>query len=187
MKCDQCKTETASVHLKRIVGKKILSLNLCSGCAKMEGFDDSGDGQFNLLAVLHVIAQKAAQLEMDILADESDGGNKPNPSCSACGLAFDVFSSTGLLGCPRCYEAFAAQLETPLSEMHRDTLHRGRGLAASAASTPDRLVGVEIAHLQEELSRAVATEAYEDAARLRDEIVNLQETLASRHPVEMRS
>lgn len=176
MKCDKCHTEEASVHLKQIIGKRVVSLNLCAGCAAEEGIGGKTDGELNLLAILDVIAKKAKQDQAAPSFRPSEQHESPTGAsfiCPECHLPLEEFLKTGLLGCPACYESFADSIETMLASIHRDVTHRGRGPAPSD-SKPRRTDGLEIAHLREELARAVATEAYEEAARLRDRIFSLQ-------------
>jgi protein arginine kinase activator len=67
---------------------------------------------------------------------------------------------------------FAKALTPALKHVHRGLRHAGKS-PGGAGVTPgegDVLDRVELSRLEEELARAVAVEAYERAAELRDQI-----------------
>ena len=43
---------------------------------------------------------------------------EPDSACSQCGATFGEVMAGGLLGCPGCYEAFAAAVESGLARLH---------------------------------------------------------------------
>lgn len=111
-------------------------------------------------------------------------------ACPACRTTFAEFKQHGLLGCPRCYEVFAAQLEPMLARAHDGgTRHAGKVPRKAAAScqtgTPERTAEDfmqvlearrrRMEALRSELESAVRQEQYELAAKLRDEMRRLQE------------
>lgn len=75
------------------------------------------------------------------------------------------FQNTGLLGCPDCYEAFAAEF---------DDFEEGEDSADTPAQEePEPSVSSQKKRLEAMLRHAVQRENYEEAARLRDQIKNL--------------
>jgi protein arginine kinase activator len=85
-------------------------------------------------------------------------------TCPACGLKYMEFRAQGRLGCPHDYTVFHAGLEPLLQRIHRASRHVGKA--------PRRVVPAESHAERVELRRllqaAIDTEAYEEAARLRD-------------------
>ena len=82
-------------------------------------------------------------------------------------MSYEEFKKIGRLGCSHCYDAFASQLERLLKRIHGDDRHRGKGPIEAEQSAQ----GVdELEQLREELAQAVAEEAFEEAAQLRDRI-----------------
>ena len=82
------------------------------------------------------------------------------------------FRSDGRLGCPADYEVFRAGLLPILQRIHRATRHVGK--------VPRRLprakgAQLELAQLRRKLQQAVTEEAYEEAARIRDRIKEIEE------------
>jgi protein arginine kinase activator len=91
--------------------------------------------------------------------------------CDVCGLTFGEFRQQKLLGCPHDYDAFERVL-LPLIE----GAHGGAG--QHVGKVPHRR-GEQTKHnallrLRGELKKAVAAEDYEKAARLRDQIQELE-------------
>jgi protein arginine kinase activator len=94
------------------------------------------------------------------------------PSCPVCGLSFADVRSTGRLGCANCYTAFKRGLLPLLDKIHGQTEHRGK-VPAQAHRRQERQR--QVVELRRRLNEAIQKEAYEDAARLRDEIYSLEE------------
>jgi protein arginine kinase activator len=75
------------------------------------------------------------------------------------------------LGCDECYKAFADKLEPLIKRVQGFDRHTGKVL--KRASGPLRLKK-EIEQLKNSLQQALVEEAYEEAARLRDLIRELE-------------
>jgi protein arginine kinase activator len=91
---------------------------------------------------------------------------KPGPACPSCGMTLEEFRKKGRLGCPQDYEVFRSHLAEVLERVHGAVQHSGR-----IPGTPPAQAGEgRIDLLRQELENAVRSEAYENAARLRDEI-----------------
>lgn len=94
------------------------------------------------------------------------------PSCKGCGMNLLEFRQRGRLGCPRCYDVFQEYLSDLLERVHGATRHVGRvpGLDDEQLERLQRCT-----ELERELETAIREEAYEQAARLRDELNALRE------------
>lgn len=156
MQCEVCNEKEATIHLKQVVNQDVKELHLCEECAAESGVDIN-----NPLTLQDVLLGLGTQKE----ADPETGGR----SCPRCHMRFSDFKKTSRLGCQACYEAFAEELAPLLEAMHKGVQHVGKKAGAVAApsreATPSRL-----AALQQALTQAVAAERYEEAARLRDQI-----------------
>jgi protein arginine kinase activator len=75
------------------------------------------------------------------------------------------FKAEGRLGCPQDYEVFRAALAPLLQRIHRALRHAGK---VPAHAVRNAALQTELMELRQQLRRAVDTEAYEEAARLRD-------------------
>ena len=64
-------------------------------------------------------AAKPVQLELLIEED----------ACPRCGLTRRELYAHGHMGCARCYETFAAEVQRALKEIHGETRHLGKNAA----------------------------------------------------------
>ncbi|MDM8009113.1 MAG: UvrB/UvrC motif-containing protein [Phycisphaerae bacterium] len=92
--------------------------------------------------------------------------------CPDCGISFVEFRNQGLLGCPTDYEVFGRAL-TSVIERAQDgqTQHTGKRPGQTVQIDP---VQQERFRLQRELREAVEREDYEQAAKIRDQLGELQ-------------
>ena len=163
MLCMICKTNEARVHLTQIVGDKIQKVDLCEECAKTKGANDPAG--FNLADLLLGLG---ASKEIE----ESAGGEALK--CSHCGFTQADFKKAGRLGCAECYNTFAEPLESLLKSMHKGTRHLGK---VPQALQKNRDLNDRLKLLQKKLEKAVASENFEEAAALRDEIKSVKDKL----------
>jgi len=154
--CDRC-AKPAVVHNTVIVNGKVTELHLCEEHAAAAGIVVPAAVPIN--ALLGQLAQVGA-------------ARSAGPACTQCGQTFADFKNTGLLGCPACYEAFAATVSPTIARSQGGaTQHVGRAPARNGAEVPRSAL---LAKLNRELDEALATEQYERAARLRDRIRDMR-------------
>ena len=162
MSCEKCGSTDAVVHLTQIVNNQMSTHHLCQSCAAEKGLDAGPNvGDMPLLDVIKQIADDPA-------VDTHWGGGE----CSFCGLTHADFRKTGRLGCPQCYESFAAELPDLFRRVHRATKHVGKVYLPpdpSASEMEKRLDG-----LRRRLERAIRSEDFERAAEIRDEIRSME-------------
>ncbi len=168
MKCCQsdCENE-ATVHLTEIVNGQMKKIDLCEECAKEKGVTDPQG-----FALADLLLGLGASSEMDSAGAELE--------CPTCGFSQADFKKTGRLGCSACYTVFAEPLEGMLKQMHKGVQHIGKvpkALRAKLDITKQR------GHLNEQLHKAIETENYEEAARLRDQLKELEAVPASEEEV----
>ena len=157
MHCDVCKTNQATVFLTQIVDGKMQKVNLCEACSKEKGVTDpTGFALADLLLGLGA-------------AQEMERGGVVQ-KCPACGFSQADFKKTGRLGCATCYTTFAEGLGTLLKGMHKGTDHVGKVPARLAKSLERE---TQLKNLHRDLKKAVASEDYESAATIRDQIRHL--------------
>jgi protein arginine kinase activator len=158
MKCNKC-TKPATYHITEVVSEEHYEeLHLCEECYhKFFSEPQQGGGK-----------------GMTGSVEESDEANLLNQrECPVCGIKFVEFRNTGRLGCPHDYQEFREELAPLLENIHGETRHVGK--------TPRRMpqnkqTQSELLQLRKQLQQAVTREAYEDAARLRDRIRQLEES-----------
>ena len=84
---------------------------------------------------------------------------------------YSEIGKTGKVGCPECYNVFRNELAGLLASVHGTTAHTGNVPARHRAKKERDL---RLQSLKTELQEAIASEDYEKAAALRDEIRKLQ-------------
>ncbi|MCM8795371.1 MAG: UvrB/UvrC motif-containing protein [Candidatus Omnitrophica bacterium] len=161
MLCDICGKNIATVHLTEIIDDQITELHLCEVCAR----------------------EKSAQMEQQFGLSELLGGlvefEKPTKEkgtetitnkCNHCGLSYTDFKKIGRLGCSECYTAFKRYLGPLLKRIHGSTTHFGKIPIKVSAKVNKR----SLEYLRLKLKEAIEREAFEEAARIRDEIRELE-------------
>ena len=159
MKCSNC-DKPATVHLTQIINNKIIKVDLCEECAQAKGVTDP-EG-FSLADLLN--KSEAQVQEGDV-----------SMQCPDCGLDTAEFRRTGRLGCSTCFGVFAPLLRPVLEDMHVGISHIGK---VPDVALSRRSASAQLEELEEALARAIADEAYEDAANFRDQIKSLKEESA---------
>lgn len=157
LKCDLC-DNAATVHLTQIVNNKVHKVDLCESCAQAKGVTDPSG--FSLSDLLMKASLNPEPLDSSM-------------RCEQCGYTHQEFKKHGRFGCPHCYATFSREIESMLNSMHKGTTHTGK--------VPQRAMARKTLHdrlnqLEGELTDAIKTERYEDAARCRDEISQVKQT-----------
>ncbi len=166
MLCDVCGKNPATVHLTEIIDEQMNELHLCEDCARHKSA--AMEQQFGLSDLLAGMADF-----------EKPSANKEEENvtvkCPACGLTYADFKKIGRLGCGECYDTFRKYLAPLLKRIHGSNQHIGKSPAR--VKTPVKLskkkAGMTLPELKEQLQRAIQQEAFEEAARLRDQIKKL--------------
>jgi protein arginine kinase activator len=161
MICEVCGHKQATVHLTEIVDDQITELHLCEDCAREKGAQM--EEHFGLADLLAGLADLDKQFAV---------GKEVELRCPNCGLSYPDFKKMGRLGCSECYTTFKKSLLPLLKRIHGSTQHVGK--------TPQKVTEVvkvksEIQELKEKLQKAIQLEEFEEAARLRDKIRELEE------------
>ncbi|MDR2903497.1 MAG: UvrB/UvrC motif-containing protein [Clostridiales bacterium] len=161
--CDQCKQNTADVHVEEILNNVKYEYNLCSKCAQNFNTDHSFDHFFkNLLEAMFVFQAEPSS---------KTAFNAGSAACGACGLTYAEFTQTSRFGCANCYDAFRPQIETVLKNIQGSNRHEGKYPHKNSAAL---ILQKQIGEMKTALKKAVETEDFEQAAILRDRIKELQ-------------
>lgn len=165
MLCDICGKNSATVHLTEIIDDQMTELHLCEECARQKG--EQMEQQFGLSDLLAGLAEfgKPAQEKEDV-----------SLKCKKCGLTFADFKKIGRLGCSECYDSFKKYLGPLLKRIHGLSKHTGKvPLKQAKPGKP----GLDLlTTLRYKLQKAIETEAFEEAAGIRDQIRELEKQQA---------
>ncbi len=155
MICQNCKKNEANMHMKRIINGRAEEFHICSDCARSLGysgsFSDFGFGFGDLLGGIFGLGD----------------GNASSERCPLCGKTFAEIAEDGKVGCAECYNTFYEKLLPSLKRIHGNINHKGK----SPLKTAD---AQKTEYLEALLAEAVASQNFEDAVKIRDEINRLR-------------
>ncbi len=161
MVCDACKQRQATVHLTEIVNDQMTELHLCEECANQKGAQV--ESHFGLSDLLSGLADFSKTTEV-----EEEVSTK---ACPNCGMTYDDFRKMGRLGCAECYTTFKRNLTSLLKRIHGSPHHLGK---SPAHLTKPPKTKIELTELKRRLERAIEMEEFEEAARVRDQIREME-------------
>ena len=162
MLCSNCKKRNATFHYKEIINGNVKETFLCPECAKNLGYSEGFNDSFDLGSMLNEF------LGIGMSPQYTDSVQV----CPQCGTDFETFRTTGLIGCEKCYEKFDKRIESMLSSIQSGTTHKGK--TASKEDNAKREKEEKILKLKADLKQKIAEEKYEEAAKIRDEIKELE-------------
>lgn len=185
MLCQNCGKNEVNFRYTQIINGVKKEWALCDKCARelgFEGIDFSMPIDFSSFLG-------------DFLNDYAENTFLPTFTktqvlkCNHCGTTFDEFASTGELGCGYCYNTFADRIAPVLRNLHGSSKHLGRTykhwldseeekeekseLKMKKEAKPQKKES-EIEKLQKELQQVIKEENYEQAAKIRDQIKELE-------------
>jgi protein arginine kinase activator len=174
MICGNCGKREATVHLTEIIKNIKTGYHLCETCAK------------NIKLNLKLRNYSDSLNEILTFLD-NDKVETENKCCLNCGLTFAEFKKELKTGCPYCYHYHGDIIKSAIPNLTEAKTHIGR--------KPDNYINIEkniephhlykmltdehetennTEDLKEKLEIAVSEERYEDAAKLRDLVRELE-------------
>ena len=160
MLCDVCGKNPATVHLTEIIDEQMNELHLCEECARHKSA--AMEQQFGLSDLLAGMAdfEKPSSKEEEVVTIK----------CPSCGLAYADFKKIGRLGCGECYNVFRKYLAPLLKRIHGSNQHVGKNPTKTKVAAKLYKKKTGLLELKNQLQKAIQEEAFEEAARLRDQI-----------------
>ena len=197
MLCDNCGKNKANVkYLRNINGVK-KEMNLCEECSKKLGI--TTDIGFNMpidfSSFLGGFFEDFANSDFFTLLDGEE-----ELRCKGCNSTFEEIVNNGKFGCPQCYETFEDEIDSILKKIQGSNKHIGRlgkldkakvdednkntnnakdlnekdaKTVSSSNNTKNKQIA-KIEELKQTLKDLVKEEKYEEAAKIRDEIKELE-------------
>jgi len=155
MKCQKC-NNAATLHITEVIAdNQFEELHLCEQCANKYLYEPTPKAAGKVSA-----------------GEQLEEGMFSHLECPTCGMKFVDFRNTGRLGCPHDYAMFRDDLLPLLENIHGDTRHCGK---TPRRSPEIREAESELMQLRNRLKIAVNKEDYEEAARIRDRIRQVEE------------
>jgi protein arginine kinase activator len=171
MICDVCAKNPATVHLTEIIDEQMNELHLCEECARHKSA--AMEQQFGLSDLLAGMAdfEKPSSKEEELVTIK----------CPSCGLTYADFKKIGRLGCGECFNVFRKYLAPLLKRIHGSNQHIGKNPVKTKAPAKLYKKKAGLSELKNQLQKAIQQEAFEEAARLRDQIKEME---AKKEPEE---
>jgi protein arginine kinase activator len=159
MKCEICGLKDAVIHIRQIQKEMVHELHICEDCAQEKGLIREEDSELPIANLLSGLLE----------GKDMTGASDVKDACPRCGMKASDFRKQGKLGCPDCFAAFEKDVRAIVSQMAARPRHTGKLPATLTLEKPAPAEG-----LREELRAAVEKEEYELAARLRDQLRELE-------------
>jgi protein arginine kinase activator len=156
--CDICGSEEATIHIRQVTEGETVELALCARCAAVRGISAGEGPSFSVSDLLTG------------LIDVKKRVPQRRKICPRCGQTLENLKKRQRVGCNECYVVFGKEIRGLLGRMHGKAQHRGK-LPRRLATYKTLLVDVEA--LKRRLRAAVRNENYEEAAKIRDRIAEL--------------
>lgn len=166
MICENCQQHEATVHLTQVVDGEVTKYHLCESCAVSKGIDVHAT-PLDLSELMANLKKKLTQLQTEFQTPQS-----PEPTaCPGCGGTRTEILKKGRFGCEQCYEVFADDILPIIISLQQKDQHVGKVPQRASLRLKN---SVTLTRLRRELDQAIASENYEEAATLRDQIRALQ-------------
>ena len=159
MMCENCGKNPATTHIHTVINGVVTDKNLCGYCAAAEGLINPSKNSLTDM-LISMFGDNLAKTKLS-----------NTTRCSVCGSTFSDFAETGKAGCSNCYATFYDELLPYLKRVHGSTKHTGnRPTRAPLAVCSEDKIG----DLRKKLKELVLSENFEEAAKVRDEIKELE-------------
>lgn len=159
MLCQKCGKRHATTHIRRNIGGSVTEWHLCAVCAGSEDIAPAFSGLM-------------PDFWGSLFGDTVSAAAADTTRCEGCGRSFADIAESGKVGCAKCYTTFYDRLLPSIQRIHGRTAHVGRTPAVGEAGSKRKS---EIEQLKAQLQQQVQAQNYEECARLRDRIHQLQQ------------
>lgn len=150
--CDKCGNEYVDFRYTQIINGIKKEINLCSKCARELGLDNMNMG-----------------LSFDNFFEDLWDFRLPEKSCKRCGTTLSDFTKNGNLGCSECFDTFNNVIDRALINVQGT--NRTKKIKEVEGKKENKKSKKE--ELEEALKKAIEKEEYEEAAKIRDQIKEL--------------
>ena len=193
MLCQKCNKKVATVFISTIVNGKNTQMYLCTDCAKelhdnmnpdikipfpindiltnMELSEDTINEWINEFKDMEDKGQIEELVQHENPETLQHNNQHEDITCNFCNTSFDEYKKTGKLCCWKCYATFRKQLNPIIEGIYGYSEHIGK---FPKNEFKDTEIVKTVEQLKEKLNMAFHEEEYEQAAKLRDEILQLE-------------
>ena len=153
MLCEKCGVNLATIHLSQNINGKKTEMHVCGNCA----------GQMGYLGVNNIFNTDF----FNILTPHAVN----TAHCPSCGASYEDYRATKRIGCKDCYSNFESQIQPILDQLHGSHIHTGKLPVKADGKLRQKR---ELERMKKELKEAILNEEFEKAAKLRDNIKEIE-------------
>lgn len=169
MLCQKCHKKLASVRYAEVIDGHVTEIHLCPDCLIEVQRNPKG---FNFASTESQVKEQREDTENIVKK------SKTKTLCSVCGTQINYIHEKNKIGCFTCYKSFGPEIESILEVIQGGSSHIGKKL--NYADDEERVRAQILLDTKKALIRqAIKSEDYESAAKLRDEILNLEKLISS--------
>lgn len=156
MLCQKCQSNQATVKIVKNINGNITEEYLCKSCANGEDINFKDFYNENLFENFFNVFSPTISSSL---------------ICDRCKTSYNEFKKTGKFGCSECFFKFQGYLDSTLKNIHGSSTHTGKYPKRCGEHLKLKKEKNDLKIL---LSEAIAKENYEEAAKLRDRIKELE-------------
>lgn len=174
MLCENCGKNQANIKYTEVINGAKKQMHLCEKCSK-----DFGIGEINFNLPIDFSSFFGDFLENYDNNFLPSFNTVKKTKCEKCGMTYEEFISTGKFGCENCYNVFTDKVDPILKNLHGANIHHGKKQLPPVEKVKpiikkEKQVKSKLDDLKDQLKKAIKEERYEDAAKIRDSIKNLE-------------
>ena len=158
--CQECGKREATVNFIENTAGGPVALHLCEQCYRYKY------GEFEAAAANAFLS--------GLFDTQSAETRRRGKVCKGCGMRFEDYKNTGLLGCPSCYDVFKEDLMPVIEGIQGKTRHVGKGGGDHSSEHDLRL---RLKNLQEQLEDALARGDYTAASKLNRQMTPIKNAI----------
>lgn len=161
MKCQNCNKKEANVRYYENINGDKREIILCSECAE----------KLDLVKFPDMLSFFTQSYPKKINEKEY-----LTTVCDKCSYTFDDYLNTGFFGCPNCYSSFSDRIDSLLYKMYGKNRHRLlQDYSINNRKKESKINNINsIEELKKMQEIAIKEEKYEDAAKIRDRIKEIE-------------
>lgn len=156
MMCEKCGINPAAVTLTKVINGNKSVVKLCASCAHENNIYKDLNMDLGFSSLFSSFFSENEQIPESV-------------KCPLCNMTKTEFLKRGKPGCSNCYSVFEDSMKPLLKKIHATVTHTGKVMGTHGGKSENK-----IDLLKAQLKEAIAKEEYEMAARLRDEIKEME-------------
>ena len=167
MLCERCHKRLATQRYAEVVDGRTTAKSICKTC--LDDLQNNACSGFELSGA-------APTPNREFFKRFSTDRMARHILCSGCGMDLVDALQNNTLGCSMCYSSFSEHIPSVLRALQPGLAHRGK---IPVHESDREQLNVQLQSKRFLLRTALKTENYEEAARLRDEIHEMEGELSS--------